>query len=396
MNILLLSTHFNTGGISSYLVTLSRGLVKKGHRVWIATSGGNLVESLNASPQGCHCERNEVERSNLLDSKEIASSQKALLVMTQKIEHITLNIRTKSELDFRIYFALLPLNKIIQKNKIDVIHAQTRITQVMAACLNKLTGKPFVSTCHGFFKTRWSRRIFPCWGERVIAISEAVSEHLQKDFKVDPKQIALIKNGIDLEDFPEVSAEAKEMNRRAFGLEDEPTIGIIARLSSVKGHDVLIEAMKNVVAKFPRAKLLVVGEGSLEQELKRLVENFNLAANVSFYPVVNQSAQMLSLFDVFVMPSRQEGLGLSVMEAQAAGLPVVASKVGGLPSLIEDGRTGLFVPPDNANLLAEAILLLLRNKDKAKEMGVRARDFIQKEFSAQRMVEETVEVYKTV
>src|SRR3989338_6513606 len=146
MNILLLSTHFNTGGISSYLVTLSRGLVKKGHRVWIATSGGNLVESLNASPQGCHCERNEVERSNLLDSKEIASSQKALLVMTQKIEHITLNIRTKSELDFRIYFALLPLNKIIQKNKIDVIHAQTRITQVMAACLGKLTGKPFVST----------------------------------------------------------------------------------------------------------------------------------------------------------------------------------------------------------------------------------------------------------
>lgn len=362
MNILFLSTHLNTGGISSYLVTLGRGLVKKGHRVWIATSGGNLVESLKESG----------------------------------VKHITLNIRTKSELDPRIYFALGPLSRIIRENKIDVIHAQTRVTQVMAACLNKLTGKPFVSTCHGFFKNRWSRRIFSCWGERVIAISEAVLEHLQKDFNVDPKRIALIKNGIDCEDFPALSAETKEINRRAFGLEDEPVIGIIARLSSIKGHDVLIAAMKKVVAEFPLAKLLVVGEGSLEKELKRLVEGFKLEKNVLFYPVVNQSAQMLSLFDVFVMPSRQEGLGLSVMEAQAAGLPVVASNVGGLPSLIEDGRTGLLVPPDNASLLAEAILLLLRNKDKAKEMGERARDFIQKEFSAERMVEETVEVYKAV
>ncbi len=362
MNILLLSTHLNTGGISSYLCTLSRGLVKKGHRVWIATSGGNLVESLRASG----------------------------------VEHITLNIRTKSELDWRIYFSLLPLNQMIQENKIDLIHTQTRITQVMAACLSKATGKPFVSTCHGFFKNRWSRRIFPCWGQKVIAISEAVSEHLRKDFKVDPKRIVLIRNGIDLENFPMVSVQMKEMKRRAFGLEDEPVVGIIARLSLVKGHDVLIEAMKKVVAEFPKAKLLVVGEGSLGKKLKEMVEDFELSLNVRFYPIVNQSSDMLSLFDVFVMPSRQEGLGLSVMEAQAAGLPVVASKVGGLPSLIEDGRTGLLVPPENANLLAEAILLLLRNRPKAKEMGERARSFIQKEFSAERMVEETVRVYTTI
>ena len=264
----------------------------------------------------------------------------------------------------------------------------------MAACLNKITGKPFVSTCHGFFKRRLSRRIFPCWGKRVIAISEAVYEHLHKDFHIDPKRVVLIKNGIDLENFPMVSAQTKEMKRRAFGLADEPIIGIIARLSSVKGHDVLIEAMKKVAAEFPRAKLLIVGEGSLEKELKAMVEDFKLSSNVRFYSIVNQSLDMLALFDIFVMPSRQEGLGLSVMEAQAAGLPVVASKVGGLPSLIEDGRTGLLVPSENANLLAGAILLLLRNRDKAREMGGRARDFIQKEFSAQRMVEETVRVYQ--
>lgn len=362
MNILFLSTHLNTGGISSYLDTLSRGLMKKGHRVWIATSGGNLVESLKESG----------------------------------VKHITLNIRTKSELDCRIYFSLLAVSRMIKKNKIDVIHAQTRVTQVMAACLNKLSGKPFVSTCHGFFKPRLSRRMFPCWGERVIAISEAVYEHLQKDFHVDSKRIVLIKNGIDLESFPLLTTQMKEMKRRAFGLDNQPTIGIMARLSSVKGHDVLIEAMRMVVAQFPQAKLLIVGEGRLERKLKEMVREFKLSENVVFYPVVNQSSDMLSLFDIFVMPSRQEGLGLSVMEAQAAGLPVVASKVGGLPSLIEDGRTGLLVPPDNPNVLAEAILLLLRNKDKAKEMGTRARDFIQKEFSSERMEEETVEVYKAV
>ena len=363
MNILLLSTHFNTGGISSYLLTLSRGLVKRGHRVIIATGGGNLVESLK--PLG--------------------------------IEHLTLNIKTKSELDYRIYFALGPLTRVIRRHDIDIIHAQTRITQVMAACLRRISKRANLSTCHGFFKPRWSRKTFPCWGRAVIAISEAVRTHLINDFKIDPKCVALIRNGIDLDRFPLVTAEVKAQQRRQFGLkDDQPVIGMIARLCDVKGQDILISAMKKVVSVFPRAQLFIVGEGNGQGQLEKLVTSLNLKENVRFYSVVNETADMLVLFDIFVMPSRQEGLGLAVMEAQACGLPVVASNVGGLPSLIEDGRTGLLVPTENSNLLAEAILILLRHAPKAREMGQRAGEFIRKECSSEKMVEQTIQLYRRV
>ncbi len=362
MNILHLTTHFNTGGISSYLLTLNQGLVKEGHRVFLITSGGNLVEQAH----------------------------------TLGIEHITMNIRTKSELDYRIYWAAGWLNRFVKDNQIDVIHAHTRICQVIATCLNRMNGRPNISTCHGFFKPRLSRRMFPCWGKRVIAISEAVYEHLTKDFKIAPSKVDLIKNGIDIANFPILTEKEKQARKKSFGLDVYPVIGIIARLSDVKGHHVLIASMKKIIDHYPKAKLLIIGEGKEEQNLKQQVAALKLQDHVQFYPVVNKTAELLSLFDIFVLPSLQEGLGLSVLEAQAAGLPVVASKIGGLVNLIEDGETGLLVPPDNSYLLAEAVMLLARNKERALEMGQQARRFVQKEYSASSMVNATQELYKKI
>ena len=150
MKILLLTTHLNTGGITSYLLTLSRQLVARGHRVWLASAGGRLAPVFAAS--GVEC--------------------------------LTVNIRTKSELDPRIYLAVRQLIPVIRANGIEVVHAQTRITQVMGWWLQRLAGTGACSTCHGFFTPRWSRRVFPCWGQRVIAISPAVGEHLRRDLGV--------------------------------------------------------------------------------------------------------------------------------------------------------------------------------------------------------------------
>ncbi len=359
MRILFLSTHFNTGGITSYLLTLSQGLVDHGHQVYVATSGGDCVS--------------ELERFGA--------------------KHIPINIRTKSELSPKLYLALPELKKIIRQNSIDIIHAQTRVTQVAAFFLFKMTGVPYVATCHGFFKPRFSRRIFPCWGERTIAVSEAVREHLCQDFKLKSEGVTLVPNGIDLKKFSVLDSQTKKEKRLEFNLGTRPVIGIIARLSDVKGQDILIRAIPKIALQIPEVKLMIVGVGKMEKELKDLVAQLKLEDQVGFYPIVNQTAAMLSLFDIFVMPSRQEGLGLSVLEAQAAGLPVVASKVGGLPSLIEDGVTGLLVPPENPELLAEAILVLLKNLDHAKQMGEKARAFVQNKFSADIMVEDTLLVY---
>ena len=362
MNVLFLTTHLNTGGITSYLFTLSRQLKDLGAAVTIASSGGDRQGDFSALG----------------------------------IRLVPLNIRIKSELDPRLYAAVFKLRKIIRQESIDIIHAQTRVTQVMGALLSHTAPAAYCSTCHGFFKPRWSRKIFPCWGKAVIAISPAVREHLRRDLLVPEDRIALIRNGLNLEEFPLRSREEKHASRREWRLPDGPLLGIVARLSDVKGHSVLIDAMPAVLARFPAVRLLIVGEGKTAAGLKKQVETLGLEPQVIFMPVVNRTADILPLLDIFVLPSLQEGLGLSAMEAQAAGLPVIASRVGGLPSLIEDGRTGRLVEPRDSAQLAGAIIDLLEHPQDALAMGQRARAFIEREYSALRMARETLKMYNQI
>ena len=292
MNILLLTTHLNSGGITSYLLTLTKGLIERGHSVSIASSGGNTEADFRRL------------KANLL----------------------TLNIRTKSELSPKIYWALSPLKRFAEENKIDVIHAQTRVTQVIGYWLKRLTKKMLVATCHGFFRPRFFRRIFSCWGDRTIAISEQVQEHLIKDFHVSLERIALVNSGVDTDAYKPASSAERSAIRKKYNFKDnDPLVGMIARLSDVKGQDILIQAMPKIIAALPSIKLLLVGEGKMEAKLKSLVANLDLGNSVQFLPIVNQTQEILSMLDVFVNPSRQEGLGLSIMEAQSSGLPVVAS-----------------------------------------------------------------------
>ena len=362
MNVLFLTTHLNTGGITSYLFTLSRQLKGLGLSVSIASSGGDRQDDFAALG----------------------------------VSLLTVNIRTKSELDPRLYAAVFRLRRIISQESIDVVHAQTRVTQVMGTLLSKMTPAVYCSTCHGFFRPRWPRKVFPCWGKAVIAISPAVRQHLRDDFHVPEEHITLIRNGLDSEEFSLKSREEKRALRRERQLPAGPLLGIVARLSDVKGHTVLIDAMPMVLARFPDVRLLIVGEGKTGPDLKRRVETLGLETRVIFLPVVNRTADILPLLDIFVLPSLQEGLGLSAMEAQAAGLPVIASRVGGLPSLIEDGRTGRLVEPRNSGQLAEAIIELLKNPEEAEAMGRRARAFIEREYSARQMARDTVKLYSRI
>jgi len=362
MNILFLTTHLNTGGITSYLFVLAKELVRLGHRVFVISSGGDCVEQFTSIGIACR----------------------------------QLNIRTKSEASWKIYAALPKIVKLVRAERITVIHANTRVTQVLGWCLGRLTGIPLMTTCHGFFKPRWLRRIFPAWGRAVVAISPAVKEHLVRDFQLPADKVFLVRSGISIDAFPLATVDKKKLLRQQHQLTEGPVVGIIARLSDVKGHAVLIVAMSLLVAKFPAVRLVIVGQGKMEKELRRQVADLGLEQQVVFLPIVNRTADILPLFDVFVLPSLQEGLGLSVMEAQAAGLPVVATRVGGLPSLIEDGVTGRLVAPNNPHQLAEAISDVLWDSQRATAMGLAARAFIAKEFSAARMAEETVAVYQRI
>ncbi len=362
MNILLLANHLNAGGISSYLILLGKGLKEKGHNVSIVSSGGNMVDDL--------------------ESKGIV--------------HIQIDMQTKSELSVKVYQALHKLVRLVRKEQIDIIHANTRVTQVIGQLLSQITGRVYISTCHGFFKKRLGRQLYPCWGDCVIAISEAVAQHLIKDFGVPSSRIALIPNGVDPRAYPLMDEDLKKIKKHKLSLKNGPLIGIISRLSDVKGHQYLIEAMPRVVYQYIDASLLIVGEGKMDASLRALVKEKGLEDHIKFHPMVGKTAELLPLFDIFVMPSIQEGLGLAVMEAQAAGLPVIASNVGGLPSIVKHQQTGLLVPPRDSEALADAILWFLDNKEEAKRIGSQAKAFIQEEFPVIRMVEKTMGVYEKV
>ena len=364
MNILLLTSHLNFGGISAYTTSLARGLKKLGDNVIVASSGGDLLK----------------------------------LLEEEKIEHYRIPLNIKSELSPKIWVSLVRLNRLIRRKKIDVIHAQTRVAQVTAYFLSKISGISFIATCHGFFGKNLGRRIFPCWGEATIAISEAVREHLVNDFNVEKKKIYLIYNGVDVEKFKKdkTKQDIEGFRRESQVREDEKIVGIIGRLSSVKGHKFFLMAARQIVQLHEEVKFIIIGEGPEEEYLHQLVEKLKLEEKVIFLKPVFDTTFALKSFDVFVMPSLQEGLGLSILEAMASALPVVASNVGGIYSLIKDGVNGFLIPPKEPSAIAAAVYKLLKKPDLARNMGIEGQKIAQKFFSLDAMVNQTKNLYEKV
>lgn len=363
MKILLLTTHLNYGGITSYIISLAQGLVKKGNVVYIASSGGEAEGLLKASGVTC----------------------------------IDIPIRTKSEISPKILISLFRLKKIVEKNNIDIIHAHTRVTQVLGLLLSKLTHKMYLSTCHGFFKRRFSRLIFPSWGRNVIAISQAVACHLEDDLNVKKEAITVIHNGINYEKFLLVDNQDKENIKRAFNLPlDGQLAGMVARLSKVKGHTFFISAIPHILKECPKVNFLIVGDGRLKMELENEVKKLGIERSVFFIPTQPDTTKILSITDCVVSPSVQEGLGLSILEAQAAGVPVVAFATGGIVSLIENERTGMLVRPLDIEALAAALIKLLRDDNLRRKISLNARANVMENFNIGRSVEATNNLYSKI
>jgi glycosyltransferase involved in cell wall biosynthesis len=337
---------------------LSGGLRQKGHQVYLASGGGELEDKFTQAG----------------------------------ITLFKAPLKTKNEISPKIIFSFWKLRKIAREFNIDLIHSHSRTTQVLGDLLARSLVKPHIFTCHGFFKPKILRRIFGCWGQRVIAISQQVKEHLIIDFKLDENKITVINNGIDIKNFGDFSA--RDNLRQKLASPDDFLIGIIARLSDVKGHTYLIQAMPEVIKNFPNAKLLIIGQGKMKEALIKEVGVLGLKDRVLFIPEVKNTKELLSAMDIFVMPSLQEGLGLALMEAMAQGVAVVGSAVGGIKTLIQDKVNGLLVAPADAPALALAIIALLNDSELRRNLGSRAREFIIANFSKEEMVDKTEIVYQ--
>jgi len=190
-----------------------------------------------------------------------------------------------------------------------------------------------------------------------------------------------------------VTEKEKKAYKSRIGIKAGPVIGVIARLSPVKGHKYLLMAVKELLKQYPRLEVLIIGDGPAKKELVELTMSSDLGRCTFIEESTIDTRIPLSIMDVFVLPSVQEGLGLSVLEAMAAGVPVVASNVGGVYSLIKDAETGFLVPPKDPVALANAISRMLADKKSALAMANTAREKVKEKFSLQDMAERVEAVY---
>ena len=227
--------------------------------------------------------------------------------------------------------------------------------------------------------------------DQLIAVSRAI-EHKLVDEERTTVPVSLIYNGVDLDryDHQEPCCTLPD----EYGMEPgSQIVGVVARLEPEKGHPTLLEAWPAVLRAVPDTYLLIVGEGSRRDALEAQARELRIAHRVVFTGRRDDVPAVTAALDVAVLPSYREAQGLSVLEAMALSRPVVASNVGGIPEMIEDGVTGLLVPPHDAEALAAAIVRLLRDHPYADTLGRAGHDLVHDRFCIELMVSAVESIY---
>jgi glycosyltransferase involved in cell wall biosynthesis len=234
------------------------------------------------------------------------------------------------------------------------------------------------------------RRLTPLM-DRLIVVSRAIEQKI-KDEGRDGAPMSLIYNGVDLERYNH-QQPCCTLHEDYTIPEASPIVGVVARLEAEKGHRTLLEAWPSVLAAHPEAWLLVVGEGSEREALEAQAEDLGISARTVFAGRREDVPAITAALDVAVLPSYREAQGLSVLEAMALSRPVVASRVGGIPEMIEDGVTGLLVPPNDPDSLAGAITRLLSDHPFADMIARRGHDLVHERFCVELMVQAVETIY---
>ncbi len=306
-----------------------------------------------------------------------------------------------------IYF----LRHYLSKNDFDIIHGHGIISfgYLFAKKLRLVSSKPFVYTLYGLGWKHWAslqsrsphlvrfQRFTHIMdkecaqkADHVIAISKNTALDAIKEYKVIPNKINVIPGGVDKTNLDNhfTSGEILE------NMENKQVILFVGSLSEQKGLTYLIKAAKIVLNKFPDTVFLVIGRGK-KDPFENIVNQLGIATAFSFLGEKphNEIRKYYESADIFVLPTLYEGFGLVYTEAMAAGKPIVATKIGPIPEIIIDGKTGLLVKPKAIKDLAKAMIMLLANKDAAKKMGALGKERVKRLFTWEKTAKKTQEVY---
>ena len=291
------------------------------------------------------------------------------------------------------------LSRLLKQLKPDIVHAHDPHGVAMAGLAlsmsTQLAKPPLVASRRVDFHlrqgamSRWKYRQVDCF----ICASEAIRQMLVSD-GVPAARTVTVHEGIDLERV--ASAPAAHLHEELFLPHQAPVVGNVAALVPHKGQRHFVEAAALVVRKVPDARFVIAGEGELRPALERLIKERHLEKHVFLAGFRPDVLSLHKAFDIFVMSSVTEGLGTSLLDAMAAGKPIVATRTGGIPEVVVDGETGFLVPPRDDRAMAEAVVTLLKDAARSAQMGAAGLARAQSMFSAERMLKETLRVYKRV
>lgn len=365
INVLLFSNEpAACGGAEEHMVLLARSLCRERFRIVVACPPV-MVEKLGSS----------LPRDAELETHEFYSP-----------------------LDIR---AALQFASCIRRHRIHILHSHMFHASMVASPIARLMRVPVtIETPHvrEHWRKGWKRsylvdRFIARTVDAFIAVSQANAAFLRREKRISAKKVHVITNGIDTERFRPGYHDSSAF-RQQLGISDcDPIVVVLARLEPQKGHAVLLSALPMVCRRIPGVRLLLVGEGSLREELETQAESLGISQNVFFVGHQRNIPEWLKISNFTVLPSFYEGLPLAVLESLAAGKPVIATAVDGTPEVVLDGRTGLLVRPGDASALADAMCRLLTSESWAEQLGQAGRQWIVDHFSLKRQIQETERLY---
>ncbi|MFA4948779.1 MAG: glycosyltransferase [Candidatus Krumholzibacteriia bacterium] len=286
---------------------------------------------------------------------------------------------------------LARLIAVFRRERPDIVHTHNFFSHVHGAVAARMTGIPVIHTKHGraVSSLAWSpalrRRLYRL-ADKIVVVSNETGEIFRRRSGVEAGRIVVIRNGID---FNRYNGPGRKEVLGAFGIAGSAArvFGSVSRLNPVKDHATMIRAFGEVVRDFADCALLIVGDGPERGAIERLVRELQLESRVILVGFTNDIPKYLAAMDAFLQPSREEGLSLTILEAAAAGVPVIATPVGGTPEIISNGETGTFIPVGDVDALAGAMRSFLAAPEPFKQMALRLKTEVETAFSTSRMAE---------
>lgn len=355
MNILQILPGLDVGGVETGTIDLAKYLVRSGHKAVVVSIGGALVKELEASG-AIHY--------------QLPVGKKSILSVIRMIPRLV---------------------EIIRKEKIDIVHARSRVPAWIAYFACRKTNAIFITTCHGYYRKHFFSQVMG-WAKRVIVVSNVIARHMLEDFGTGHARLRFVARSVDLEKFRYSDPAAKR--------KEEFNVGIIGRITPLKGHLHFIKAMARVARVIPRLKVWIVGDAPFSKETYKdqveiLVRRLGLWHCTEFLGTQRDIPAILSHLDLLVLSTvTHEAFGRVIIEAQAAGVPVVATEVGGVVDIIEDNKTGLLVPPADPASIAEAAIRIFKDKELARNLAQEAYKKVKEKYNIELMLKNTLSVYE--